>query len=204
MSMLRRRIAPLIALARLHVVALGVCGGLLLLYALLGFFVVPWVARAQLESYVTEQLHRRVAVGEIRFNPFAFDTSVAGLSLLEADGSPLISFRHLYVNAELASLWQRAVVLKEVQLSVPSVDLVIAKDGSVNLARLIPESQTEPAEEQLPPPQVRIGTLAVTQGRVGLTDNTAEQPFTAAVAPIRFTLTDFRTDAGYENAYDFA
>lgn len=204
MNTVERFIAALLALLRLHVIAIGIIAGLMLLYTLAGFFLVPRIARAQLESYVTEQLHRQVSVGEIRFNPYAFDASIAGLTLREADGSPLVSFRHLYVNAELASLWQRAVVLKDVQLTAPDISLSIGKDGTVNLAKLAPESEQVPAEEETPLPRVRIGKLEVRDGRVGFADHTHEQPFIAVVTPIKFTLTDFRTDADYENAYDFS
>lgn len=205
MSIVKRLAAPLIGIVRLHLLAVIVVATLVLLYTLLGFFAVPRIARAQLESYVTEQLHRQVSVGEIRFNPFAFDTSIDGLTLREADGSPVVSFRHLYVNAQLASIWQRAVVLKEVQLSAPDINAIIAKDGTVNLAKLTPESKEEPgAESETPLPRVRIEKLDIRDGRIGFTDNTHAQPFTAVVAPIKFTLTDFKTDLNYENAYDFS
>lgn len=203
-----RFVAPVILLVRLHLLAIGIVAGLVLLYALAGFFLVPRLARSQLESYVAEQLHRQVTVGEIRFNPFFFDTSIAGLTLREADGSTVVAFRHLYVNAELASLWQRAVVLKEVELSAPNIEMIVARDGTVNLAKLAPPEsepkQKAPAEEQTPPPRVRIGRLDVREGRIGFTDQTHEQPFTAAVTPIKFTLTDFKTDVDYQNAYDFS
>jgi len=206
MNKFRMLIAPLIVLVRLHWIALCVAAGVLLLYTLAGFFLVPYVAQSQLQSFVTETLHRKVAVGEIRFNPFTFETSISRFALTEADDSPLVAFRHLYVNAQLASLWQRAVVLKDVQLAAPDIDLVIAKDGSVNLAQLAPPSkEPEPAPEpQAAPPRVRIGTLDVYEGRIGLTDQTLTRPFAAALKPVRFKLTDFRTDVGYRNAYDFA
>lgn len=205
MNEFRMLIAPLMVLVRLHWIALCVAAGVLLLYTLAGFFLVPYLAQSQLQSYVTETLHRKVAVGDIRFNPFTFETSISRFALTEADDSPLVAFRHLYVNAELASLWQRAVVLKDVQLAAPDIDLVIAKDGSVNLAQLAPHSkESAPPQPQAAPPRVRIGALDVYEGRIGLTDQTRERPFAAALKPVRFKLTDFRTDVGYRNAYDFA
>ncbi|HWK73205.1 MAG TPA: DUF748 domain-containing protein [Povalibacter sp.] len=204
MNKFRTLIAPLIVLVRLHWIALCVVAGVLLLYTLAGFFLVPHLAQSQLQSYVTETLHRKVAVGDVRFNPFTFETSISRFALTEADDSPLVAFRHLYVNAELASLWQRAVVLKEVQLAAPDIDLVIAKDGSVNLAQLAPASEEAAPQPQAAPPRVRISTLDVYEGRIGLTDQTLTRPFAAALKPVRFTLTDFKTDVGYRNAYDFA
>lgn len=204
MSTVTRFAAPLVGLIRLHLVAIVVVAVVVLLYTLFGFFAVPRIARAQLHSYVAEQMHRQLSVGEIRFNPFTFDASVGGLALREADGSPVVGFRHLYVNAELASIWQRAVVLKEVELSAPDIEVIVARDGTVNLAKLAPESKQESADEQTALPRVRIGRLDIRDGRIGFTDNTHAQPFTAVVAPIKFALTDFKTDANHENAYDFS
>ena len=195
--------APLMALIKLHWIALCVVVGVILLYTLAGFFLVPYVARNQIESYVTETLHRQVSIGEVRFNPFMLDASVSDFRLKESDGSPLVAFRHLYANLQLASVWRRAAILHEVQLSAPDIELVIEKDASVNLAKLVPES-SEPEAEPSKPTPVRIGSLAVREGRIGVSDFTLAKPFKGAVTPIRFALNDFRTDANFENAYDFS
>lgn len=202
MNKARLLATPLIALIKLHWIALCIVVGAFLLYTLAGFFLIPYIARTQIEKYVTQTLHRQVSIGEIRFNPFVLDTSVSNFSLKEADGAPLASFRHLYANIQLASLWRGGVILGEVQWSEPDIEIVIAKDGSVNLGKLFPET-TEAQEPEEPMP-VRIGQLAVRSGRIGLTDFQPSKPFEAAIAPIRFTLNDFRTDTNFENAYDFS
>jgi hypothetical protein len=187
-------------------ILLGVSVFLLAAYALAGFFVVPRVARSQIEAFVSETLHRRIELGEIRFNPFTLEANISDLKLTEADGAPLIAFRHLLVNAEVASLWRRGVVLKELELLAPDVDVIIAPDGSVNLARLAPPAAPAPdkpmGDER--PLRVHIGRLAVIDGRIGFQDQTHAHPFSAALTPIRFSLTDFRTDVGHSNAYSFS
>ena len=192
-------------------ILLGASALLLAGYAAAGFFVVPRVARSQIETYVTETLHRRIALGEIRFNPFTFEANIADLKLTEADGAPLVAFKHLKVNAELASLWHRGVVLKELELVAPDVNVVIAADGSVNLAQLAPPAappqagpaQAGPKADERPLP-VHIGTLSIAEGRVGFEDRTHKHPFSAELTPISFSLTDFRTDVGHQNAYSFS
>jgi hypothetical protein len=190
------------AFLRAHAILLSVAALIILVYALVGFFLVPRIVRGQLEDYATS-VGKQLTVGEIRFNPFALDASVGGLRASEPDGALLVGFRHLYVNASLASIGRRAIVLDTVELSAPDVRVVVAGDGSVNLATLVPPSPAEETSNE-PPPKVRIGHLSVRDGRVGLEDRTRERPFTAAVRPIRFTLTDFRTDLDFRNAYRFA
>jgi uncharacterized protein involved in outer membrane biogenesis len=187
-------------------VLLGVSALLLAGYAAAGFFVVPRVARSQIEAFVVETLHRRIELGEIAFNPFTLEANISDLKLTEADGAPLIAFRHLRVNAEIASLWWRGVVLKELELTAPDINVVIAPDGSVNLAQLAPPAGPAPAgpkadERPLP---VHIGTLSIVDGRLGFEDRTHKHPFSAELTPISFSLADFRTDVGHQNAYSFS
>jgi uncharacterized protein involved in outer membrane biogenesis len=184
-------------------VLLGVAALLVAGYAAAGFLLVPHLARSQIETFVAETLRRNIALGEIRFNPFTLEANVAGLRLTEANGAPLLAFRHLRVNAELASLWRRGVVLKELELEAPDVELIVAADGGVNLARLAPPAQDKPKGDDSPL-RVHIGRLAVADGRLGFQDHARAKPFIAAVAPIRFSLADFRTDVGHRNEYSFA
>jgi Domain of Unknown Function (DUF748) len=184
--------------------ALVVIASLVLLYTLVGFFVVPRYAREKIEDYVHNTLHRRVELGELRFNPFAFDTSIAGLKLTESDGAPLASFRHLYADAELgSSLRERALVLSEIELTGPDIQLIIAHDGSMNLARLVPRRAQPPGAEKPALPRVLIDQLAITQGRIGFEDHTRPQPFSDAISSITFTARQFATDTGHRTPYQF-
>jgi uncharacterized protein involved in outer membrane biogenesis len=195
----------LIQRLRAHWILVSVAALLLAAYAAAGFFLVPRVARSQIESFVAETLHRRISIGDIRFNPFTLEASIAELKLTEADGAPLLAFGHLRVNAEVASLWTRGVVFKEIELAAPDVDVIIAPDGSLNLARLVPPAappQDKPkADAELL--RVHIGRLAVSDGRVGFQDRTRPHAFSTALTPIGFSLNDFRTDIGHRNGYSF-
>lgn len=179
--------------------------GLLLLYALAGFFLVPRLARGAIEDFVTERLQRQVAIETLTFNPFTLAAEVTGFQLTETDGRPLISFSDLLVNVQLSSLWNRALTFAEIRLVQPEIDAVIDRGGALNLAALAPPAP-EPEETVEPAtlPAIRIGLLEVDSGRVGLEDHTRSTPFRAMVTPIQFTLNDFRTTVDYQNAYRFA
>src|SRR5262245_41915427 len=169
MSRPQSMMRALLAILALHRLALGIAAALLVIYALVGFLWVPHLLRVNAQKYVSEQLGRGLALGDVTFNPFTFRLSIRNATLSEKSGDPIASFESLVVNGELASIWQRAVVLKEVQLDAPDVNLVIERDGSVNLSRLAPaKSEPEPAtkEAAAPLPRVRIGRLAINSGRV--------------------------------------
>jgi hypothetical protein len=77
-------------------------------YTLAGFFLVPWLAKSYIESYVREDLKRQITIGELTFNPFTFASDVRNFSLSEADGSPIASFDLLRINFQLSSIYNRA------------------------------------------------------------------------------------------------
>ena len=45
--------------------------GLIVLFAIIGFFVVPPVAKHYLVKGLSEKLHRQVTIDDIKINPFA-------------------------------------------------------------------------------------------------------------------------------------
>jgi len=94
----------LLAILALHRWALGIAAGLIVLYALLGFFLVPHLLRTNAQKYVAEELGRTLALGEVTFNPFTFRLSVSDALLSEKAGDPIAGFKQLVVNAQLASI----------------------------------------------------------------------------------------------------
>jgi Domain of Unknown Function (DUF748) len=173
-------------------------------YTLAGFFLVPWLAKSYIESYVREDLKRQIAIGELTFNPFTFASDVRNFSLSEADGGPIASFDLLRINFQLSSIYNRAWTFAEVRLDAPQLRVLVAADGSLNLAKLVPPSTEPEPAEPAGVPALRIGTLAVHAGRVAFDDQTRGRPFNATLTPIEFTLTDFRTDPDFQNVYQFA
>ncbi|HEX4377047.1 MAG TPA: DUF748 domain-containing protein, partial [Steroidobacteraceae bacterium] len=193
---------------RRHAIAIGVIVGLLLLYTLGGFLLVPYIARTKAIAYVQNDLHRRLTIDDLKFNPFLLAVEIHGLNLTEADGSAIASFGMLHVEFNaMASLFHGAWSLADIKLQAPSVDVIINKDGSLNLEKLAP-----PGNEPPPPPKpnaslprVRVGLFSMHQGKVHFEDRSRdEQPFTATLTPIEFDLNDFRTQGDFENRYQFS
>ncbi len=127
---------------------------------------------------------------------------VTGFALSEADGARIASFDLLRIDAQLSSLLNRAWTFKEVRLDHPDLQVQVNADGTLNLAKLLPPAPAVP-----PPPSgvpaIRIATLSVHDGRVGLEDHSRPQAFATTLMPIEFTLTDFRTAPNFQNAYSF-
>ncbi|HSW32184.1 MAG TPA: DUF748 domain-containing protein, partial [Steroidobacteraceae bacterium] len=172
-------------------VAAVIVAALVGLYALLGFQVAPGIVRDQAAGFVRENYGRELQVGEVRVHPFKLQLEVRDLALPDTDARTMLGFARLFVDFELSSLWQRALVFKDVTLEVPVARAVVRPDGSLNLGDLaLPEN---PGDEDAPLPSIWIQSLAVERGAVTFIDSARTTPFERTFESVGFGLRDFRT-----------
>jgi uncharacterized protein involved in outer membrane biogenesis len=132
----------------------------------------------------------------VRVQPFALSLELKELSLPDADGQPMLGFKRLFVDAELASLWRGAIVLREMALDEPAVRAVLRADGRLNLADLVPPADATPAPADSEPPPLQIDALRVSAGTLDYIDSgRTPAPLTRRLAPVNLALNDFRTSA---------
>ena len=83
---------------------------LVAVFALLGFFVLPPVAKSVVISQASKALHRPVAIEDIRVNPFAMTLDVDGLSIKEREEREgeevFVGFDHFHADLDAASLFK--------------------------------------------------------------------------------------------------
>ncbi|HSB86112.1 MAG TPA: DUF748 domain-containing protein, partial [Ilumatobacteraceae bacterium] len=161
------------------------------MYALLGFKVAPGIVRSQATKFVQEKYGRELQVGEIRVHPFKLQLEIKDLALPDADGSAMLGFSRFLVNFELASLWQRTFIFKDLTLEGLRVRAVVRLDGRINLADLaLPE---DPEEEDTGLPALWLQSLTVANGAIDYVDQSRKVPFERKGKGATFTLKDFRT-----------
>jgi uncharacterized protein involved in outer membrane biogenesis len=171
-----------------------VAAGILALYTLAGFLVLPPVLTNLAKDAVRDEYGRELGIGAVRFNPFTLSLEVDKLSMPDADGSDLLALDRLLVDLELNSIWRRALSFRTIAVDGLAVSAVVRPGGKLNLADLqpaAPAAPEPPGDEPLP--RLFIGELAVTQGRVRFADRDRPEPFVANIAPITFRLTNFST-----------
>src|SRR3974390_761402 len=176
-------------------------------YAAAGFLAVPYFARKAAVDFVHTHYHRTLSVGEIRCNPFTLTADVRRVTLPDADGRTLLSFEHLHVALQLASLWRLGPSFRDIVLEQPYVRAVVRPNGELNLADLgkgfPPTPPTPPAAQEKPsqPPRLYIKRLAVPAGSVVCEDRTRPTPFSAELKPLVFELRDFSTRSATGDGY---
>ncbi len=153
----------------------------LCLYALAGFFLVPWLITSQTPTQIKENLGREASLKETTFNPFTLELDIKGFEMLEHNGQPFASFERLYVNYGLwSSISHLSVALQDVLLDKPYGHVDILKDGSFNFSDLSKNTEEEPEVEEEEDDGLFpfwIGDLAINDGSVKF-EETARTYFT--------------------------
>ena len=172
-----------------------ILAGLLLVYALAGFMIIPLVLESILPDKLSETLHRPVTVENIRLNPFALTAAVEGLDIRDKNASdPFAAFDELFVNIQTLSLFKLGLVAKEVRLVRPDIHIVRTGQTEFNFSDLLPEKDpdappdppAESPEHDKKPFQFSISNIAIVDGRIGFQDTVVDKSH--ELSAINFTL----------------
>jgi 3D (Asp-Asp-Asp) domain-containing protein len=146
--------------------------GLVALFAVVGFFAVPPIAKHYLVKSLSELLNRQVAIQDIKINPFALTASVRGFMVSEPGGSEVfVSFDELFVDLQAESVIQRGPILREIRLEHPFVHVVRRDDGTYNFSDLLVKfTSGKPAAadqaKQQERPRFSLNNIEVIAGKV--------------------------------------
>ncbi|MDE2208817.1 MAG: DUF748 domain-containing protein [Betaproteobacteria bacterium] len=136
--------------------------------AVLGFLVVPPIAKAKIEALASASLGRRATLGKLSFDPFTLHARLTDFALADRDPArTLLKFATLDVDMSIASLWHWAPVLDAVRLVRPHVELVRNGDGNWNIQDLI-DRVLAPTEG--PTARFSVDNIEVDDGSVSIDD----------------------------------
>ena len=180
---------------------------LVVVFTLLGFFVVPAIARLQLETRLSAKLGRRVTVEKVRMNPYTASVTLENFAVAEKDNAAkFFGWRRLHVNVDPLSSWKEWVV-HEIVLEDFDSRVVVNQDSSFNFSDLIAKlapAETAPKTAPTKPARVvRIGIVHVARAGVNFSDHSRAKPFATTVGPLTFALTEFRTVSEKGSPYRF-
>ncbi|MCP3950605.1 MAG: DUF748 domain-containing protein, partial [Desulfobacterales bacterium] len=159
--------------------------GLLVLYAITGFFVVPWAITALLPDKISTATGRIVTLDSAAFNPFTFEMTLENFAILEENKEPFASVGRLYANAELLPLITGKAVVKNLTIEQPAVSVSRDREGVFNFADLIPASGQEPEkpEPDRKMPAFLVHKIDISAGKATFTDQSAGSGFSLTVDP---------------------
>jgi hypothetical protein len=178
-------------------------------FTIVGFFVLPPVAKSQLQKRLSAELGRRVTVDKIRVNPYALSVTLEKFAILEPDNAAtFVGWRKLYVNVDLLSSLWREWAVSEVALDGFESRVGINPDQSFTFSDILAKVSARPKEtapaSTKPGRPIRVGKLQVSDARFDFSDRSRPKPFATTVGPMTFTLTGFRTVSEQGAPYRFA
>lgn len=153
---------------------------------------------------------------------YSGSADVASLNVTDKQGVPAVSLKNLAVGGiNVSGLTPLQISLGTIALTSPNVNVVMNKNGSINLASLgTPSSSSTPASKSENPvaskpqpqtqanassassPAINVGKVTLADGRVRYTDNSIEPTFKLNASNLSGSLSNYSTTTKGNAAID--
>jgi hypothetical protein len=180
-----------------------ILAALVLLYASLGFFLLPAIIKPKLVTAIEEFTHRQVTLGGLGINPFSLSLTLKDFELKDRDNTRLLSFSRLYLNYEIISLFKDAYVFSEFQIDTPFVSVRVLKDGQLSVNDLLERPSADTVSGTEHPFRLVIDNFTLTQGRVRYQDDSRRTPLAREIDSLNLSLANFTTLPNEKGLYEF-
>lgn len=147
---------------------------ILLALAAAAYLAVPPVARHYAQKLLGELLGREVTIERVLVNPFRLSVDVGGLRIMEAGGAgEALGFESLRANFEIESVVRKGLVLHELALAGPRINLVLEGGGRHNWSDVVERIAAlggEEASGEAAPLPFSIGNIRIGDGTIRVED----------------------------------
>ncbi|WP_292751255.1 DUF748 domain-containing protein, partial [Methylophaga sp. UBA4204] len=189
---------------------------ILLLYTLIGFLLVPWLAERQLVKTMQQRLGVEASVENIYFNPYTFEATVDNLQLTTEQDEPLAASEKLYLNLQPLQLARLTLRLEEINLADTTLHFRRYSTTANTLTRLADNwaasAKEEAAEDEANQSSeqdeslfsLEIAEVNYTNGEIHYRDEVPKEPFETVLRPVNIHLDNFSTEASQTASLDMA
>jgi hypothetical protein len=170
-----------------------IAAAVLAVYAIIGFLVVPPIARSQIVKLASAKLHRQAAIRYVHFNPFTLTAVIGGFDLRDRDGTDLLKFDRLTVDLQLSGVFRRAWKFRLIGIERPQLVARIGSNGQLSVADLFPPPSAPPAPGPARTPRIIVGQFKMDYGRLDYVDESRTPRFAETLDPINLDVREFST-----------
>lgn len=170
-------------------VGIKIVAGLVVLYACIGFFGVPYLITHSAPQKVLEVTKGgKLTVKFATFNPFTFRLALENFSFKTPENSDLLDLAKLVVNVNpIDYLWTGAVVIDEITLIRPTVSVSKDSQGAMNFDWLL-EGDDNATQKEAKPLPLLIHHFTLKRGGVKYFDQSEGKNYVQDVEDIGFHL----------------
>ena len=177
---------------KIALIILGSLAGLLLIYTLAGFLGVPYALKNTLPAKLKD-MNASLSVAEAKFNPFTFELNVTRPELNTT--APLFSAEQIDVKLKPFSLFNKLAEVDILRLESPSVNIARDKNGTLNLAAFLGESNATSAENnETSSINFALNSTKIIGGSFAYSDESLKQPFSAKFEGINYEISGINTE----------
>lgn len=141
-----------------------------LAFVLLGYFLVPPLAKSLLTEQLSQALGRDVSIQNITVHPWSLSARVDGLSVKDRAGIEQWGFGQLDVNFSVFSLAQLGLVVDELRLQAPHVSVTRLADGRYDISDLLDKWLSPDDKRPSTLPRFSLNNIQISDGRFELDD----------------------------------
>ncbi len=179
--------------------------GVLIVYTLLGFLLLPWAVERQLKSVLDQRLALTAEIESVYFNPYTMVAEFQGLDVVDADGAPLLQLQQLRANFQPTRLVLLRLQFAEIsaadldlyyQRDADGMDTVtrLARDWAATAAPEEGEPETEPLDDETGGPvPLLVQQISLENLLFHLVDAVPPTPFETTVTLASASVTDLAT-----------
>ena len=177
---------------KIALIIIGSLAGLLLIYTLAGFLGVPYALKNTLPAKLKD-MNASLSVAEAKFNPFTFELNVTRPELNTT--APLFSAEQIDVKLKPFSLFNKLAEVDILRLESPSVNIARDKNGTLNLATFLGESNATSAENnETSSINFALNSTKIIGGSFAYSDESLKQPFSAKFEGINYEISGINTE----------
>jgi uncharacterized protein involved in outer membrane biogenesis len=179
--------------------AIGIFAAVLSVYALAGFFLVPWLIKKNAVEIVADTIGAELRIEKVAVNPFVLSLQVDGVALDDPSGAPVLRVHQIFVNFQLSSLFRWAWTFDEVRIDAPEAFLARDSGGVFNIGFLMPQSGEPEAMDvaetpgETKPARLLIFTFAVNDSVVNWHDEVPSDPVRTRFGPVNIAIAQLNT-----------
>ncbi|MCD4675034.1 MAG: AsmA family protein, partial [Desulfobacula sp.] len=153
---------------------------IVVLYTLVGFFLLPVLGKNILKDKLSESLNRQVTIEKIAVNPYALTVTIDALVVKDKNSDVFFSTQKIFANLSISTLFTFTIVVSDISLESPYVNIIRNTDESFNFSDLLTsdKSDEKPSENKESTDKEIIGfivkNVSIIQGEIAFTDKAAK------------------------------
>ncbi|MBU5635786.1 DUF748 domain-containing protein [Geomonas sp. Red69] len=132
--------------------------------------ILPIIVKNKAVAAIEDATGRAARIGSVSINPLTLHVAVRDFAVAEKTGPPLIAFRALEATVAPASIFKRTLILSELTLDTPTINLVRTAPNRFNFSDIIERQPKEKQTEKKEPTRFSLNNITIKNGSMDFDD----------------------------------